>query len=150
MSLCLFNKGFWFLSGKDSIGSSLFCSIRPGVSSAVLRQPGGVQVGHGACLDLKHLSLDVVAGNLLAGLADGDGLAALAPDVNGLAVFPPAGWPLRALRLHRLQVLHCLFAQSDDVHLLRLVGHLGLEHVHGLNVGALLHHTALSHQSHVS
>lgn len=135
--------------------------------SAVLRQPGGVQVGHGACLDLKHLSLDVVAGNLLTGLADGDRLAALAPDVDGLAVFPLAGW---ALRLHRLQlldgslcslhglwgavmglqVLHCLFAQSDDVHLLRLVAHLALKHVDSLNLRALLHHTALSDQSHVS
>lgn len=131
------------------------------VCSAVLRQPGGVQVGDGAGLDLKHLPLDVVAGNLLTGLADGDGLAALAPDVDGLAAFLPAGRALRALRLHRLQlldgrlrgaamglqVLHRLFAQSDDVHLLGLVPHLALEHVDRLNVRALLHHAAQSHVS---
>lgn len=133
--------------------------------SAVLWQPSGVQVGQGTCLDLKHLSLDVMAGNLLARLADGDRLAALAPDVNGLAVFLPASWAPRALRLRRLQglagsglwgavmglqVLHGLFAQSDDMHLLRLLAHLTLEHVDGVNVGALLRRTTLSDQSHVS
>lgn len=61
-----------------------------GPPSALLRQPRGVQVGDGPCLDLKGLSLDMVAGDLLTGLADGDGLAALAADVDGLVVLLPA------------------------------------------------------------
>lgn len=137
-------------------------------SSAVLRQPGGVEVRHGSSLDLKRLSLDVVAGDLLAGLADGDGLAALAADVNGLAALLPAHLPLRALQLLQhvqllvdgslcdveglrrsvvsLQVLDRLFAQGDDMHLLGLVRHLTLQHADGVNLRGLLHHVTLSDQ----
>lgn len=63
--------------------------------SALLWQSGGVQVRHGSCLDLEGVTLDVVAGDLLAGLADGDGLAALAADMNGLAVLLPTRLALR-------------------------------------------------------
>lgn len=139
--------------------------------SVLLRQPSGVQVGHGPCLDLKCLSLDVMAGDLLAGLADGDGLAALAADMNGLAVLLPAHFPLRGLLsgsqllgllVHHLQrldgplcyrkglrgtvmglkVLHRLFTQSDNMHLLRLA----LQYT---DLRVLVRPTALSDQSHV-
>lgn len=83
--------------------------------SALLRQSGGVQVGHGSCLDLERVTLDVVAGDLLAGLADGDGLAALAADMNSLAVLLPA-----SLALRRPGFL------SDSQLLDRLVHHLQL------------------------
>lgn len=158
---------------------SILWQHRPSGSSplsALLRQPGGVQVRHGACLDLKHLSLDVVAGELLAGLADGDGLAALVADVDGLAVFLPAHGALRALlsvgqlldrlvqhlqlvqgplrylkglrgTVVRLQVLHGLFAQSDELHVLRLVRHLALQHADSLDLRAGVHHAALRDQS---
>ena len=54
--------------------------------SGVRGKAGGVQVGDAACLNLEGLALDVVARDLLAGLADADGLAGLAADVNGLAL----------------------------------------------------------------
>lgn len=152
-----------------------FCTdgIDIGPLSALLRQPGGVQVGDGARLDLEGLSLDVVAGDLLRGLADGDGLAALAADVNGLAVLLPAHRPHRGVpggrRGHRLQlldgslrhvkglrgamvglqVLHGLLAQGDDVHLLGLVRHLALQHTQSLDPRALVQQASLSGQSHV-
>lgn len=94
--------------------------------SALLGQPAGVQVGHGSGLDLERLPVDVVAGELLAGLADGDGLAALAAHVDGQAALLPAHLLHHLQLLQRLsrvdlQVLHGLFTQSDDVHLLRLL-----------------------------
>lgn len=46
----------------------------------------GVEVGNGSSLNLVRLTLDVVAGDLLGGLADGDWLCRLAADVNGLAL----------------------------------------------------------------
>lgn len=129
--------------------------------SGLLLQTRGVQVGHGPSLDLERLTLDVVAGDLLAGLADGDGLAALAADVDGLAVLLSArlghhllDGPLRYLErvwgsVVGLQVLHGFFTQRDDVHLLRRLRQLALQHADGVDLGVLSHRVALRNQGHI-
>lgn len=106
----------------------------------------------------------MAAGDLLAGLADGDWLADLAVDVDGLAV------NLQALRRHSqllrllhhleracylqrmrramvgLQLVNGFFTQGDDVHLLRLVA---LQHANGVSLRDVGRGVSLSDQRQV-
>lgn len=112
--------------------------------------------------------MDVVAGDLFAGLANVDGLAALAADVDALAVVLPAHLShghLLYRSVHHLQlldatvylertcsamvdlqVLQGFFAQSDNVQLLRLVI---LQQVDWMNLRHLSNKVTRSNQRHV-
>lgn len=120
-----------------------------------------------------------MVGDLLASLTDGDRLAALAADVNSPALLLfPAHLPLQGLLNNRqlldwlthhlqllngtlcylkglrrtvmgLQLLHSLFTQSDNMHLLSLVHHLTLQHTYSVDLRGLIHHITLSDQRHI-